>query len=123
MAHWNTEDHGFGGQYYKCSECGEGWYDISTKDISMRIECPNCGAVINEDETEYVDDKPTNFATQIWSRSTVRASLQAYCEREMKLIQLTGYDLEKLIELFAAGYELRPPEYKTMNDVLRDITR
>lgn len=54
MAHWIIEDHGFGGQYYKCSECRESWCDIF-HNISMEENCPNCGAPINEDETEYVE--------------------------------------------------------------------
>ena len=123
MAHWIIEDHGFGGQYYRCSECRESWCDIF-KDVSREEKCPNCGATINEDETEYIEEKkPTIFGVPTLSKSTVRASLQAYCELETKLIQLTGFNLEKLVELFAAGYELRPPEYKSLNDVLRDITR
>lgn len=38
-------------------------------------------------------------------------ALRAYNEMETKLIQLTGYDMRKLIELFAAGYTLEPPRY------------
>ena len=31
-------------------------------------------------------------------------------EKEAILIQVSGFDVEKLIELFAAGYTLQPPE-------------
>ena len=31
-------------------------------------------------------------------------------ERDAKLMQVSGYDIEKLIELFAAGYTLKAPE-------------
>ena len=30
-------------------------------------------------------------------------------EQENRLIQVSGFDMEKLIELFAAGYTLQPP--------------
>ena len=38
-------------------------------------------------------------------------ALWAYNEMETMLIQLSGYDMRKLIELFAAGYTLEPPRY------------
>lgn len=37
-------------------------------------------------------------------------TLRAYEEAEMILINLTGCDIEKLVELFAAGYTLQPPK-------------
>lgn len=55
MAHWIIEDHGFGGQIYTCSECRESWNDIYSN-VSMDETCPNCGALINEDETEYIEN-------------------------------------------------------------------
>lgn len=113
MAHWIIEDRGFGGLYYKCSECGKFWWDILKK-VRMEDRCPNCNSVINEDETEYVD-YPFGL-----SKSTVRASLQAYCELETKLIKLTGCNLEKLVELFAAGYTLRTPEHKSLEDLEKE---
>ena len=109
MAHWIIEDHGFGGQYYRCSECRESWCDIF-KDVSMEEKCPNCGASINEDETEHIEKKPAfSFNPSLIITNRVKA-LQAYNEIETKLIQLTGYDLERLVELFAAGYTLEPPK-------------
>ena len=45
------------------------------------------------------------------SRSTRAKALQKYNEMETVLIQLTGHNMEKLIELFAAGYTLEPPQY------------
>ena len=116
MAHWIIEDHGFGGQYYTCSDCGNRWWSILNKILTKDI-CSNCGAVIDMDENEYIDE------TSMLSKSTVRASLQAYCELETKLIQLTGFNLEKLVELFAAGYKLRAPDYKSLTDTLTDFTR
>lgn len=44
-------------------------------------------------------------------------------ERNTKLRQLTGYDMEKLLELFAAGYTLEPPaaqKYESLTDVLKE---
>lgn len=120
MAHWIIEDHGFGGQYYRCSECRESWCDIF-QDVSMEFRCPNCGATINEDETEYIEEKkPTIFGVPTLSRSTVRASLQAYFELESKLIQLTGCNMEKLVELFAAGYTLQSPKYTSLEDLEKE---
>lgn len=58
MAHWIIDDHGFGGQYYQCSECGTTFY-YAPDDI-----CPHCGAEINDDENEYVEDaKNTSLTT------------------------------------------------------------
>lgn len=55
-AHWIIEDHGFGGSYYRCSECGESWCDLF-HNISMEERCPNCDALINDDEEEYTKYK------------------------------------------------------------------
>lgn len=59
MAHWIIEDYGFGGSYYKCSKCGEGWNDIY-RSVSMEDNCPACGAPMNE-ENEYIEDKKTTL--------------------------------------------------------------
>lgn len=55
MAHWIIEDHGFGGQYYKCSECGHTFNDLY-HDVPDDI-CPECGVEINENENEYAGEK------------------------------------------------------------------
>lgn len=48
-------------------------------------------------------------------------SLGQYEEAEARLIQLTGFDIDKLIELFAAGYTLKPPEAsRILVDILRE---
>lgn len=60
MAHWIIEDRGFGGQYYKCSGCGHTFNDLY-HDVPDDI-CPECGVEINEDENEYMDDKPSDYA-------------------------------------------------------------
>ena len=116
MAHWIIDDHGFGGQYYRCSECGESWCDIYS-DVSMNENCPNCGAPMNEDETEYIEKKKKSIpAFNPFRFITANGeALRRYEERETKLRQLTGYNIEKLIELFAAGYTLQPPEYTREN--------
>ena len=44
-------------------------------------------------------------------------TIQAYDEMNTTLINLTGYDMEKLIELFAAGYTLQPPAYTSFEDL------
>lgn len=53
-AHWIIDDRGFGGQYYKCSSCGESYCDLFDNP-GMLDSCPNCGAIIDEDETEYIE--------------------------------------------------------------------
>lgn len=46
----------------------------------------------------------------------------AKCEElHSKLFKVSGYTVEKLIELFAAGYELKAPEYKSMEEFMRDV--
>lgn len=57
MAHWIIEDHGFGGAWYKCSSCGKSWYDLLEK-VPRGDNCQSCGEPINEDENEYIEDKP-----------------------------------------------------------------
>ena len=56
MAHWIIDDHGFGGQFYKCSGCGDIWCDIYDDHLSADA-CPSCGAPIDHDETEYIEKK------------------------------------------------------------------
>lgn len=57
MAHWIVDDHGFGGQDYRCSRCNQSWSDIYYSDISMKEHCPSCGAPIDIDKTEYLEKK------------------------------------------------------------------
>lgn len=38
-----------------------------------------------------------------------------------KLIDVSGCDIEKLIELFAAGYTLQPPNNRNLNRILGDL--
>ena len=61
MAYWIVEDHGFGGQYYMCSNCRNVWIDIY-EDIPEDA-CPKCGNPIDEDKTEYID-KPKKHKTE-----------------------------------------------------------
>lgn len=55
MAHWIIDDKGFGGCYYRCSECGEGFWDIFD-DVSGEDNCPRCGAPIDTDDNVYLDE-------------------------------------------------------------------
>ena len=123
MAHWIVEDHGFGGQYYRCSECRESWCDIF-QDVSMEFRCPNCGATINDDETIYLDKKKRGvFNIFDLSSVTARTVLQAYNELEDKLVMLTGFDLETMVKMFAAGYTLQPPTYTSFEDLEKEATQ
>ena len=102
MTHWIIEDQGFSGTWYMCGNCRYRWNDIYWKHSSLG-PCPKCGAEIDVDKAVYIEDKP---------RVSIVSPRLTYGELENKLIQLTGYDLEKLVELFAAGYTLNAPEYK-----------
>ena len=115
MAHWIIEDHGFGGQTYTCSECRESWNDIYSN-VSMEETCPKCGALINEDETEYIEYPRTYIGHPYHNASK---TLRHYEETETKLIKVSGFDMEKLIELFAAGYTLQPPKHADLNDICK----
>lgn len=122
MAHWIIEDHGFGGQVYKCSKCGRLWNDLF-RDISMEENCPKCGSYINENDNVYLNDlvKRSSFHTKYLNTAVIDGlkNVRVYEEMENKLIQVSGYDIEKLIELFAAGYTLKPPKYESVNDSLK----
>lgn len=56
MAHWIIDDHGFGGQFYRCSKCGDSWCDIYDDHLSDDV-CPSCGEPIDHDKNEYIQDK------------------------------------------------------------------
>lgn len=58
MAHWIIEDHGFGGNYYRCSDCGEGFWDI-LDDVGGEDCCPKCGEPVDEDKNEYIEPHKT----------------------------------------------------------------
>ena len=44
-------------------------------------------------------------------------TIRAYDAMETMLVNLIGYDMKKLIELFAAGYTLQPPKYMSLKDL------
>jgi DNA-directed RNA polymerase subunit RPC12/RpoP len=53
MAHWIVDYHGFGGTYYRCSECGEVYWDILDHGCGGDT-CLRCGSPMDEDETVYM---------------------------------------------------------------------
>lgn len=113
MAHWIVDDRGFGGVFYICSECRESWCDIYSDVSSSNEKCPSCGVVMNEDETVYVEVKKKRLSfPDIFSGYTREKSdlIQRYDEKNATLRQLTGHDINELIELFSAGYTLEPPK-------------
>lgn len=120
MAHWIIDDHGFGGQYYKCSECGDSWCDIYNDHLSDD-NCPSCGAEINHDATEYIEKKKYR-APIIPELSMIKRSdsLQKYEELEYKINKLTGFNIAQLVELFAAGYTLRAPKGTSFDDLTEE---
>ena len=130
MAHWIIEDHGFGGQFYKCSNCGDAWCDIY-RDVSMEENCPSCGEVMDNELIEYKDGLQNSIASVTrkldrikWYNPenwTISTRFRYYAELNAKLVQLTGYSVEKVVELFAAGYTLEPPKYdsKPMSTLMK----
>lgn len=114
MAHWIISDYGFGGSCYKCSRCGDSWNDIY-EDVSMKDKCPTCGYPMNE-ENEYVE--MVSYSTRILQKPIPRTSesetIRKYEKQVATLIKVSGFDVEKLIELFAAGYTLQPPKYNDL---------
>ena len=123
MAHWIIEDHGFGGQTYRCSDCRDSWNDIYYN-VSMEDFCPSCGAPIDEDKNEYVEKKkknPPSFINPALVITDRVKTIQAYDEMNTKLTYLTGYDMKKLIELFAAGWTLEPPKNGCNDKIMADL--
>ena len=53
--HWIVDEHGFGGTYYQCSNCGAMHWDI-LKDVDTSGPCPYCNAPLHEGETVYMKD-------------------------------------------------------------------
>ena len=54
--------------------------------------------------------------------SKIASVLRIYEEMETTLIKLTGYDMERLIELLAAGYTLQPPTYNgSLEELVKEI--
>lgn len=53
MAHWIIDDHGFGGMFYICSECGASYCNIF-EDVGCEDECPNCDSPMDEDANVYM---------------------------------------------------------------------
>lgn len=54
----------------------------------------------------------------------IARSLRDYDETTTKLRQLTGYDVHELVRLFAAGYNLVPPDppsYTEMRDLAKEM--
>lgn len=49
-AHWIVDDHGFGGAYYRCSKCGEGFWDLFKHDPDR---CEHCHSIMDMDAIEY----------------------------------------------------------------------
>lgn len=59
--------------------------------------------------SKYDSDSIGAFSTIYEQSKTIRH----YDELETQIRQLTGYNLETLKQLFAAGYTLTPPDYSS----------
>lgn len=123
MAHWIVDDHGFGGTYYKCSECKETWNSIYSNVSTADENCPNCGAPMDEDDVEYVEKKNIFKRNFLPRPGTIDETLRKYEEMESELIKLTGCDVEKLVDLFAAGYTLEAPKNTSFEDLSKMAQR
>ena len=109
MAHWIIEDHGFGGTTYTCSRCRDSWNDIY-RDVSAEDNCPTCGYPMN-DENEYVEQKKSvKFPKISFIPTSETETIRKYEEQIVNLVKVSGYKIDELIERFAAGYTLQPPE-------------
>ena len=51
MAHWIITDQGFGGSFYRCSDCEAVFWDI-LEDVCGEDHCPRCRAPIDEEEED-----------------------------------------------------------------------
>lgn len=89
MAHWIIDDHGFGGQYYRCSECGDSWCDIYDDHLS-EDNCPSCGASIIHDETEYIEKKK-----KLTAKLMSDEQLNDYIKREVMINTMSNIFVKK----------------------------
>ena len=126
MAHWIIEDKGFGGWYYRCSNCRESWNDLF-HDIGLWNKCPNCGEEIDEDATEYIEktekpnfDKLKGFLSEHLTPKLTGRTLSDMDENIHKLEIVSNMTIEELIKKFAAGWTLTPPE--TVMGSMKEIT-
>ena len=119
MAHWIIEDKGFGRVYYRCSNCNETWNDLFNSGIGSWDVCPNCGKELDDDAIEWVEEKQplkkiadTVGKLQIPTLDIKWGAFKEVEETLHKLEQVSGMTLDELIEKFAAGWVLSPPESK-----------
>lgn len=62
------------------------------------------------------------YNNRVWiPYANASKNIRTYQELEERLIQVSGFDIKKLIELFAAGYELRPPRDRTLDNMRIDV--
>ncbi len=132
MAHWIIEDKGFGGCVFTCSNCKDSWNDIHHSGVGQWDKCPSCHEKMDHDKDEYVDekkalDKLKELLDKI-SESSTKASVnignfaniyeqiarntKMYNDKRNQIDKLefiSGMSIEQLIELFAAGWVLKPP--------------
>ena len=118
MPHWIIDDKGFGGCFYRCSDCGESLCDIFDKNAGGE-KCPKCDTIMDEDYEEYVEDKtPLEKVKEAMKKLGSIPPIHINCSYDYKrdgtnihkLEQVSGESIEKLIELFAAGWTLEPPK-------------
>lgn len=89
MAHWIVNDQGFGGVFYKCSNCGE--YEDKYKE-----KCSNCGAEMDE-ESVYLDEiKPAKKKTDD------RCVLSILLSKEVEISHKFHNAIEEILRL---GYD------------------
>ena len=85
------------------------WLEVVTPYEGIRHHVAQC-----------IDDKKTapNFAKLLIN---VPYEVRLREETASKLRQVSGYNMEKLIELFAAGYTLEPPKNSGLDRILGDM--
>ena len=118
MTHWIIEDKGFGGVQYTCSKCKNTWNDLYQTTVGEWNICPWCHRRIDRDKDEYIEEKPglekvKEAIEKLDSIPPIHINWSSEYKRDAtnirKLEQVSGKSIEELVELFAAGWTLRPP--------------
>ena len=119
MAYWIIEDKGFGGTQYTCSKCKNSWNDLFHR-VGEWTNCPWCHRRIDRDKDEYFEEKQRlkkveEAMEKLGSIPPIQINWSSEYKRDEtnihKLETVSGKSIEELIDLFAAGYELKPPTY------------
>lgn len=51
----------------------------------------------------------------------MHSSFNHYLQLETKLLYLTGFTFERLLDMFAKGYTLEPPTYTPLSELTKEV--